>query len=86
MMKVNVTLQDELVSRIDNFADENYMSRSGFLTLAAVQYLNTQDTMRLIRDMSLAMRKIADTGTVDSEVMAQLEDFERFSKMLIGQK
>lgn len=85
-MKVNVTLQDELVSRIDNFADENYMSRSGFLTLAAVQYLNTQDTMRLIRDMSLAMRKIADTGTVDSEVMAQLEDFERFSKMLIGQK
>ena len=85
-MKVNVTLQDELVSRIDNFADENYMSRSGFLTLVAVQYLNTQDTMRLIRDMSLAMRKIADTGTVDSEVMAQLEDFERFSKMLIGQK
>lgn len=85
-MKVNVTLQDELVSRIDNFADENYMSRSGFLTLAAVQYLNTQDTMRLIREMSLAMRKIADTGTVDSEVMAQLEDFERFSKMLIGQK
>lgn len=85
-MKVNVTLQDELVSRIDNFADENYMSRSGFLTLAAVQFLNTQDTMRLIRDMSLAMRKIADTGTVDSEVMAQLEDFERFSKMLIGQK
>ena len=55
-MKVNVTLQDELVSRIDNFADENYMSRSGFLTLAAVQYLNTQDTMRLIRDMSLAMK------------------------------
>lgn len=85
-MKVNVTLQDELVSRIDNFADENYMSRSGFLTLAAVQYLNTQDTMRLIRDMSLAMRKIADTGTVDLEVMSQLEDFERFSKMLIGQK
>jgi metal-responsive CopG/Arc/MetJ family transcriptional regulator len=85
-MKVNVTLQDELVSRIDNFADENYMSRSGFLTLAAVQYLNTQDTMRLIRDMSLAMRKIADTGTVDPEVMSQLEDFERFSKMLIGQK
>lgn len=85
-MKVNVTLQDELVSRIDNFADENYMSRSGFLTLASVQYLNTQDTMRLIRDMSLAMRKIADTGTVDPEVMSQLEDFERFSKMLIGQK
>ena len=56
-MKVNVTLQDELVSRIDNFADENYMSRSGFLTLVAVQYLNTQDTMRLIRDMSLGDEK-----------------------------
>ena len=27
-MKVNITLDDELMARVDRYADENYMSRS----------------------------------------------------------
>ena len=35
-----------------------------------------------VKDMALCMRKIADTGIIDHEMMEQLEDFERFAKML----
>ena len=75
-MKVGITLDDELLKRIDTYADANYMSRSGFLSVAATQYLNAVEVETAIKEMSLAMRKIADTGKIDHEVMEQLEDFE----------
>ena len=86
MKKVQITLDEKLVERIDNYADANYMSRSGLISLAATQYLNQADVVMLIKDMSLSMRKIADTGELDKETIEQLEDFERICKMLIGQK
>jgi len=85
-MKVNVTLDDELMQRVDSYADENYMSRSGLISLACTQFLNSQDVTRAIKDMALAMRKIADNGEIDAESKQQLEDFERLSKMLYGGK
>lgn len=86
MKKVNISFDDELLERIDDFADRNYMSRSGLVSYAVTQYLNQSQVIDCIKDMSLAMRKIADTGTIDHEVMEQLEDFERLSKILVGVK
>ena len=86
MAKVQISIDDELLERIDRIADSNYMTRSGLISLSCTQYVNSQDVILAIRDMSLAMRKIADTGVVDDEAMQQLEDFERMSKMFLGTK
>lgn len=82
-MKVQITLDDALMERVDAYADENYMSRSGLLSLAVTQYLNAAEVTKSIKEMAVCMRKIADNGTVDHETMEQLEDFERLSKMLV---
>lgn len=82
-MKVQITLDDALMERVDAYADENYMSRSGLLSLAVTQYLNASDVTKAIKEMAVCMRKIADNGTVDHDIMEQLEDFERLSKMLV---
>lgn len=84
-MKVQISLDDKLMERVDNYADNNYMSRSGLISLACVQYLNQADIVMAIKDMSLAMRKIADTGEIDENTRRELEDFERLCKMFAGQ-
>ena len=81
-MKVNITLDDELLQRADDYADRNYMSRSGLLSLALTSFLNSNEMMLAIRDMSVSIRKIADQGTVDDDTLKQLEDFERLSKLI----
>ena len=83
-MKVQITLDDALMQRLDAHADENYMSRSGLVSLALTQYLNSADTMKAIGDLAVSMRKIADTGKVDEKTKEELEDFERIAKMLVG--
>ena len=83
-MKVQISIDDELMKRVDNWADENYMSRSGLVTVAVTQYLNTCEATKAVKEMAVCMRKLADTGKVDHEMMEQLEDFERISKILMG--
>lgn len=83
-MKVQITLDDALMERVDTYADENYMSRSGLVSLAVTQYLNSADVTKAIKDMALCIRKIADTGNIDDETREELEDFERIAKMLVG--
>ena len=85
-MKLGITLDDELVKRMDTFADANYMSRSGLISFAVTQYLNAAHFSQAIKEMALAMRKIADNGEIDEETRAQLEDFERVAKFLTNSK
>lgn len=81
-MKINVSLDDELLNRIDAYADVSYMTRSGFISLACFQYLNHVEMMGLVKDMGLCMRKIADSGTIDDESMRMLQDFEGLCRVL----
>ena len=85
-MKLQISMDDKLVERIDRYADENYMTRSGLITLATSQYLNSNDVILLVKDISLAIRKIADNGDVDVETVEKLEDFERLCKLLTSTK
>ena len=83
MKKVQISIDDELLDRIDNYADQSYMSRSGFITLACSQYLNQSEVLFAIKDLSLAMQKIAKDKKIDKATMERLEDFERFSRMFL---
>lgn len=82
--KINVTLDNDLIKRADDFADNNYMSRSGLISLALTQYLNQNDIIRAVNDISISMRKIADNKELSDEEVSNLKDFETMAKMLIG--
>lgn len=81
-MKVTITMDDKLMARVDSYADENYMSRSGLISFATTQFLNSADVTRAVKDMAFSMRKIADSGNVDSETLKSLKEFETLAKML----
>lgn len=83
-MKIGITMNDELVKRMDNYAENNYMTRSGLIAFALNQYLNSMEITHAVQELALAMRKIADTGSIDEETTKKLEDFERFSNLLLG--
>lgn len=81
-MKMQISMNDELAKRVDDYADENYMSRSGFISLACANYLNAHEATKAVQEVAACMRKIADTGKVDHDAMEQLEAFEEFAKMI----
>lgn len=81
MSKVNISIDDDLIKRIDNYADSHYMSRSGLISIACDEYLSNREIWTILPDISVTLKKIADKGNVDHETMEKLEDFERFFKL-----
>lgn len=79
-MKLNATMQTEMVARIDNYCKKSGMTRSAFLSMAAAQYLDALDKQPVIGsafgDMG-ELIKLAFSGKTDSpEYAAALERLE----------
>ncbi|MBE5923527.1 MAG: hypothetical protein E7271_03530 [Lachnospiraceae bacterium] len=85
-MKVQLSINDKLMERTDGYAKKNYMKRSNLVSLALTEYLNDRETMLLVKNLSLAIGKIADSGKIDADTMEIIKDFERFSKLVIKKK
>lgn len=66
-MKINISIDDALIQRVDAYADANYMSRSGFISLACAQYLNQNEALISLAEMANSFRKMAETGSITDE-------------------
>lgn len=86
MAKVQISIDDDLLLKVDRLADTMYMSRSGFISQACAQVLNANLVMMAITDVSLALKKIADSGQLTDDDRQQLDDFERVVKLVTGSK
>lgn len=82
MAKVQISIDNDLLARIDKYANSNYMSRSGFISLVTSQYLQSADTVKAIKELTACMRRIADNGNIDSQSKKELEEFETFARLL----
>jgi len=81
-MKVNITINEDLMKRADAYAERNYLSRSGLMSLALTNYLNSFELLSSLNDIKFSMRKIADNNAVDKETLEKLTDFERLCHVL----
>jgi metal-responsive CopG/Arc/MetJ family transcriptional regulator len=83
-MRIQISIDEELASRIDEYASKNYLSRSGLISLACTQFLQSNEAVLALSRLSLSMQKIADTGSIDDETQQELQDISRSVSLLIG--
>ncbi len=74
-MRVNMTLNDDLLKRIDSYAKSNYMKRSSVVSFACNQFLMANEMQSLLVDMKRALQAIAANSTITDEQMKELEKF-----------
>ena len=81
-MRVNLSLSEELVEKLDKYAKDNFMTRSALVSFACNQFLTSFEIVDLMRKTTLCMREIADKGTIDDKTMKELEDMEYLLKVI----
>lgn len=85
-MKMNVSMNDELASRVDEYAKNNYMSRSGLVSVALSNYLNQHESYKALSILAVAIQRIADNNAVSDEDLKALEDFKRLAELILTNK
>lgn len=84
MAKVNITMQDELLAWVDEYADANYTSRSGAITMMVNQFKTSKEMAETIKEMNAAIQKLAAGTELTDEEKMQLLGFEQIAKALPG--
>lgn len=81
-IKVQISIDENLLNRIDAYSDDNFMTRSGFITMASTQVLDADEIRKNVRSVAKSLRTIADNGYVTPEQLANLEEYERMISVL----
>ena len=83
-IKVQITLEEDLLNQVDEYCDKNYMNRSWLISQSLVRVLNEQKVVDSIANISIALKKVADNGVMDENTKKELEDFETLCKFFVG--
>lgn len=83
-VKLQITMDENLLAELDDYCDKNYMNRSWTISQAIVQLVNQQKMVDSIVNMSMAMKKAAEQGSIDDETRKEMESFETLCKMFLG--
>lgn len=59
-MRINITLSEELVSKIDERARAMYISRSAYIASALTQKMQADDAMSMLPELAKVMKEAMD--------------------------
>ena len=84
--KINITLENELIEQLDSFCQKNFTNRSVFISQSISQVLLHQRVSDSITNVSIALQKCLELGSLDDETLKKLNEFEALTALALGTK
>lgn len=82
MAKVTITMNDDLLAQLDEYADNNYLTRSGAISTFVNNGLQSRQMVGDIHKVSDAMQALAAGRDLTPDDQMALDAFVALSKML----
>lgn len=82
MLKMGITMHEKLAERLDKYAEENFMTRSGVISLAVQNYLNAQELNSVFRELNSVLKEIAEKELVDEDCQDRLDKLSEVIEMM----
>lgn len=84
MAKLSISLDDKLLARVDEYAEHNYLTRSGCISQALAQMLTADEVARALSSLAVTMAKISENGTIDEQSRKELQEFSAVAALVAG--
>lgn len=81
-MKLNISMDERLVAKVDAMAELNYTSRSGMIAIMLQSYIKQEDMHLTLKELLSVVRKLERVET-DEERKVQMQQFEAAMKLLL---
>lgn len=73
-MRIQVSMDDDLVAKIDAYCEQYYMSRSGFFSFVANQHLIKDEISKTLSALRLAMVKVSEGKDLSDDEVKNLTE------------
>jgi metal-responsive CopG/Arc/MetJ family transcriptional regulator len=81
-MKINITVNDLLLEKVDAISEKNFMSRSAFISLCLNEKIKQDEIMEGINLLKEVIKKIKECGNLDEDDKGKIEKFELLANLL----
>lgn len=81
-MKIQISVSDELLARVDDFAKRTYMSRSAVFQQGALSYVSANETLAMLPVIQNILDNIDLSGEVSEEDLKTVEDYQNAVKLI----
>ena len=76
--KTTLTFPPELMNRIDAYCRSHYLTRSGFVQMASVNFLDAHDMASAMQELVKIVKDLSDKAdNPDPEQLAQLDEIQK---------
>lgn len=76
--KTTLTFPPELMDRIDAYCRSHYLTRSGFVQMASVNFLDAHDMASAMQELVKIVKELSDKAdNPDPEQLAQLDEIQK---------
>ena len=79
-----LTIDEDLLARIDAYADDHYITRSGFFSLAADEFLTAVEFKQFMPAFNDLLQKVADGKEISPDDQKKLDGFQAMSDIFTG--
>lgn len=87
-MRVNMNIPEELLHRLDDYAKDNYQSRSSVMCQACDQFLSAKEMQKMFGELNKLLcvmsDRIKDEGEVDEETFKKMDELLSLTRMISG--
>jgi len=81
-MKVNITINNNLMNKVDNLAKCNYMSRSAFISAVLNERVKRENILNTVKMLKDLLVKIEEKNGGDEEIKKEIDRFVGFVDLL----
>ena len=81
-MKINISINDDLLSKADSYAEQNFLSRSGLISLALTQLFNQYEMIKTVKELGALIERVSQESVLDEALRSQYDDFKRLYALL----
>lgn len=82
MAKVTITMPDDLLQELDEYADKTYTTRSGAITLMVNDYLTSRKITSGMTQVVNALERLAAGNKLSDEEREQLAGLSALAKLM----
>lgn len=82
--KLQITLSEGLLEKVDGYVHNHYMTRSGLIAVALDEYLSSREALSAMKNMAATLENIARQGSVDDQSLRELELYKEMFARVAG--
>ena len=83
-IKVHFTVNEQLLGKIDSFAEKHYMTRSAVITYACTQIINAEEIKEIFKEMNVTLQSLSKAVQANPDYVMSEEDAKKFEEIQLA--